>query len=97
MDYTKNPNYIKALEYMAGTDLSSLENGKHVIDGDKLFVNIVDSQLKTASLVNRAFPYERGVGGLRIEHDLLPGLDCDGLPVLVLVEEDCAGSACPRR
>ena len=47
MDYTKNPNYIKALEYMAGTDLSSLENGKHVIDGDKLFVNIVDSQLKT--------------------------------------------------
>ncbi len=47
MDYTKNPNYIKALEYMASTDLNSLENGKHVIDGDKLFVNIVDSQLKT--------------------------------------------------
>ena len=47
MDYTKNPNYIKALEYMAANDLNSLENGKHIIDSDNLFVNIVDSQMKT--------------------------------------------------
>ncbi len=47
MNYEKNPNYVKALEYMAATDLNSLEPGKHVIDSDNLFVNIVDSQMKT--------------------------------------------------
>ncbi len=47
MNYEKNPNYVKALEYMAETDLNSLEPGKHVIDSDNLFVNIVDSQMKT--------------------------------------------------
>lgn len=47
MNYEKNPNYLKALEYMAVTDLAALENGKHVIDGDNLYVNIVDSQMKT--------------------------------------------------
>ncbi len=47
MNYEQNPNYIKALEYIKHTDLNSLETGKHFIDGDKLFVNINDSQLKT--------------------------------------------------
>ena len=47
MNCEKNPNYIKALEYIKNTDLNSLEPGKHFIDGDKLFVNINDSALKT--------------------------------------------------
>lgn len=47
MDLTNNKNYRKALEFIANTDLNALENGKHPIDGDNLFVNIVDSQLKT--------------------------------------------------
>ena len=42
-----NPNFAKALEFIAGNDLSALENGKHFIDGDNLFINVVDSQMKT--------------------------------------------------
>lgn len=49
MDLDNNPNYLKAVEYIEKTDLSELENGKHHIDGDNLFVNIVDSQMKTAA------------------------------------------------
>ena len=47
MNCEKNPNYIKALEYIKNTDLNALEPGKHFIDGDNLFVNINDSALKT--------------------------------------------------
>ena len=47
MNCEKNPNYIKALEYIKNTDLNALEAGKHFIDGDNLFVNINDSALKT--------------------------------------------------
>lgn len=42
-----NPFYVKALEFIKNNDLASLENGKHVIDGDNLWVNIVESKLKT--------------------------------------------------
>lgn len=42
-----NPHYAAAMQYIMENDLNALENGKHVIDGDNLFVNIVDSQMKT--------------------------------------------------
>ena len=42
-----NPFYAKAMEFLQDTDLFDLEPGKHVIDGDNLWVNIVDSKLKT--------------------------------------------------
>lgn len=42
-----NPYYLKALEYIENTDLSELETGKHQIDGDNLYVNIVDTNLKS--------------------------------------------------
>lgn len=42
-----NPYYAKAVEYIQTVDLNTLELGKHFIDGDNLFVNIVDSQMKT--------------------------------------------------
>ena len=42
-----NPNYVAAMEYIHTHDLNSLENGKHFLDGDNLFVNIVDTNLKT--------------------------------------------------
>lgn len=42
-----NPFYAKAMEYLQDTDLFELETGKHVIDGDNLWVNIVDSKMKT--------------------------------------------------
>ena len=47
MKLENNPNYARALEYIRNTDLNSLESGKHLIDGDNLFVNIVDSKMKT--------------------------------------------------
>lgn len=47
MNLENNPNYTRALEYMKSTDLASLECGKHVIDGENLFVNIVDSAMKS--------------------------------------------------
>ena len=43
----QNPYYVKALEFIKDTDLNSLENGRHVIDGDNLYVNIVDSDMKS--------------------------------------------------
>ena len=42
-----NPHYAAAMEYIRTHDLGALECGKHILDGDNLFVNIVDSQLKT--------------------------------------------------
>ena len=42
-----NPYYAKAIEYIKSNDLNALENGKHLIDGEDLFVNIVDSNMKT--------------------------------------------------
>lgn len=39
-------NLDKALKYMMDTDLAALENGKHVVDGEKVFVNIMDAVTK---------------------------------------------------
>lgn len=47
MELDNNKYYLQALQYIADTDLSELEPGKHLIDGENLFVNIVDSQMKT--------------------------------------------------
>lgn len=43
----ENPFYAKAMEFLQDTDLFELKPGKHVIDGDNLWVNIVDCNLKT--------------------------------------------------
>lgn len=42
-----NPYYAKAIEYIQTHDLTALENGRHLIDGENLFVNIVDSDMKS--------------------------------------------------
>lgn len=47
MNLNENKYYRMALEYIGKTDLNSLEVGKHFIDGENLFVNIVDSNMKT--------------------------------------------------
>ena len=43
-----NPYYAKAIEYINTHDLNTLENGRHVLDGDNLFVNIVDGKMRSA-------------------------------------------------
>lgn len=47
MNLLDNKYYRKAMEIIAGGKLGEMESGKHVIDGDNLFVNICDSELKT--------------------------------------------------
>ena len=47
MDLDNNKYYLQALQYIADTDLTTLENGKHLLDGEDLFVIIVDSAMKT--------------------------------------------------
>ena len=42
-----NPLFPKVIEFLKENDLSKLENGKHVIDGKDLFVNIMDTKGKT--------------------------------------------------
>ena len=43
-----NPNYAKAIEYIKTHDLNALANGRHELDGDNLFVNIVDGKMRNA-------------------------------------------------
>ena len=47
MNLLDNKYYREAMEFIASGKLASLENGKHILDGDNLFVNICDSELKT--------------------------------------------------
>lgn len=46
MNKSSNPNYIKALEYIKTNNLNSLPIGKHIIDGDNLWINIMDADLR---------------------------------------------------
>ncbi len=47
MNLDDNKYYQQALQFIADNDLGELECGKHIIDGDNLYVNIVDARLKT--------------------------------------------------
>ena len=44
-----NPHYLRAIAFIESQDLRSLATGKHVIDGDNLWVNIVDADLRSAA------------------------------------------------
>lgn len=48
MSIKTNPYYLKALDFIKTNDLNSLPIGKHIIDGDNLWVNIVDAELREA-------------------------------------------------
>lgn len=47
MNLDNNPHYLEAVKFIEENDLSALEPGKHVINGDNLWVNIIDTPLKT--------------------------------------------------
>lgn len=38
-----NPNLDTALKYLSGTDLGGLPEGKTVIDGDRVFINVMQA------------------------------------------------------
>ncbi len=46
--YSVSPFMAKAFEYIATVDLDSLEQGRYEIDGDNIFMNIVERELKNA-------------------------------------------------
>lgn len=48
MNTSKNPYFQRALEYIQQHDLNALPTGRHEIDGDNLWVNIADSDLRSA-------------------------------------------------
>ncbi len=43
----ENPYYIKAQEFIKNNDLTALEDGKHVLDGTNLYINVKEYDLKT--------------------------------------------------
>lgn len=46
--YSLAPSMERAFDFIRSTDLASLEVGRHDIDGDNLFVNIMELELKKA-------------------------------------------------
>ena len=44
--YSLSPSIKKAFDWLANTDIKSLSTGRHDIDGDNLFVNVMDVELK---------------------------------------------------
>ncbi len=44
--YSLNSRFERAFNYLNSTDLAALEAGKHVVDGDDIFVNVVEGELK---------------------------------------------------
>lgn len=47
MDLLSNKYYRQALEFIASGKLADLPLGRNVIDGDNLFVNVIEIDLKT--------------------------------------------------
>ena len=43
-----HPNLDTAIEWLNSHTLDALENGKTIIDGDKVFVNVMDADLRDA-------------------------------------------------
>lgn len=44
--YSLSPRIKQAFDWLAKTDVLALEAGRHDIDGDNLFVNVMDVELK---------------------------------------------------
>lgn len=44
--YAVSPRLKRAFDYIVSTDLAALEAGKHAIEGDDIFVNVIECELK---------------------------------------------------
>ena len=47
MELSNNPYYAEALSFIKDNDLNAMAPGRYVINGDHLYLNLVDSQLRT--------------------------------------------------
>ena len=52
-----HPNLDKAIDWLNSHTLDALENGKTIIDGENVFVNVMDADLRDAD--GAAFEYHR--------------------------------------
>ena len=59
-----HPNLDTAIDWLNSHTLDALENGKTIIDGDKVFVNVMDADLREAE--GAAFEYHRRYADLQI-------------------------------
>ena len=55
-----HPNLDKAIDWLNSHTLDALENGKTIIDGENVFVNVMDADLRDAD--GAAFEYHRRTG-----------------------------------
>lgn len=44
--FALHPRFARVFDFLAGTDISALEPGRHDIDGDNLFVNVSELDLR---------------------------------------------------
>ena len=47
--YALNPRLEKAFDYLLSTDLGALPAGRHAIDGDDVFINVMEADLSPDS------------------------------------------------
>lgn len=60
-----HPNLDVAIDWLNSHTLDALKNGKTIIDGDKVFVNVMDADLREAD--GAAFEYHRRYADLQID------------------------------
>ena len=60
-----HPNLDKAIDWLNSHTLDALENGKTIIDGENVFVNVMDADLRDAE--GAAFEYHRRYADLQID------------------------------
>ena len=59
-----HPNLDTAIDWLNSHTLDALENGRTIIDGEKVFVNVMDADLRDAE--GAAFEYHRRYADLQI-------------------------------
>ena len=60
-----HPNLDKAIDWLNSHTLDALENGKTIIDGENVFINVMDADLRDAD--GAAFEYHRRYADLQID------------------------------
>lgn len=60
-----HPNLDAAIDWLNSHTLDALENGKTIIDGEKIFVNVMDADLRESE--SAAFEYHRRYADLQID------------------------------
>lgn len=60
-----HPNLDTAIDYLQAADLTALPLGRTVVDGEKVFVNVMEAELRPAK--GAAFEYHRRYADLQID------------------------------